>query len=115
MKEIQCQGEGCGRMAEEIDEDYYACHRCGWAGSENNPVVVLEKQVEELGYIIETFSAVRQRVRDLEGMNRSLIILMEGYKGIKSDLRDCHDLLNDCGFFYENGTWIDGDNREGEE
>ena len=115
MKEIQCQGEGCGRMAGEIDEDYYACYRCGWAGSENNPVVVLEKQVEELGYIIETFSAVRQRVRDLAGMNRNLIIMMEGYKGIKSDLRDCHDLLNDCGFFYEDGTWIDGDNREGEE
>jgi hypothetical protein len=23
------------------------------------------------------------------------------------DLRDCHDLLNDCGFFYEDGRWID--------
>lgn len=101
-------------MAEKIDEDYYACGRCGWAGSENNPVVVLEKQVEELGYIIETFSAVRQRVRDLEERNRVLIILMERYKGIKSDLRDCHDLLNDCGFFYEGGTWVDGDNREEE-
>ena len=106
-------------MAEEVDEDYYACGRCGWAGSENNPVVVLEKQVEELGYIIETFSAVRQRVRDLEGMNRSLIILMENLekhrKELLSDLSDCHYLLNDCGFFYEGGTWVDGDNREGEE
>jgi len=73
MKEIKCQGEGCGRMAEEVDEDYYACYRCGWAGGENNPVVVLEKQIEEL----------------------------------KSELRDCHDLLNDCGFFYEDGRWID--------
>tara|TARA_X000001382_G_scaffold128308_1_gene117736 strand:+ start:392 stop:643 length:252 start_codon:yes stop_codon:yes gene_type:complete len=83
MKEIQCQGEGCGRMAEEIDEDYYACHRCGWAGSEDNPVVVLERQVKEL----------------------------------QSDLRDCHDLLNDCGFFYEDGKWIDpqDDSMEGEE
>ena len=83
MKEIQCQGEGCGRMAEKIDEDYYACHRCGWAGSEDNPVVVLERQVKEL----------------------------------QSDLRDCHDLLNDCGFFYENGTWIDpqDDSMEEEE
>ena len=34
MKEIDCQGEGCGRMAEEVDKDYYACYRCGWAGSE---------------------------------------------------------------------------------
>ena len=119
MNEIECQGEGCGRMAEEVDEDYYACGRCGWAGSENNPVVVLEKQVEELGYIIETFSAVRQRVRDLEGMNRNLIILMENLekqrKELLSDLSDCHYLLNDCGFFYEGGTWVDGDNREGEE
>lgn len=67
-------------MAEKIDEDYYACHRCGWAGSEDNPIVVLQRQVEEL----------------------------------QSDLRDCHDLLNDCGFFYEGGTWVDGDNREEE-
>ncbi len=73
MKEIKCQGEGCGRMAEHYEEDYYVCYRCGWAGSENNPVVVLEKQIEEL----------------------------------KSELRDCHDLLNDCGFFYEDGRWID--------
>jgi hypothetical protein len=48
MKEIECQGEGCGRMAKEVDENYYGCDRCGWAGSENNPVVVLEKQVREL-------------------------------------------------------------------
>ena len=81
MKEIQCQGEDCGRMAEEVDEGYYACNRCGWAGSENNPVVVLQAQMEEL----------------------------------KCDLRDCHDLLNDCGFFYENGIWVDEENREGEE
>mgnify|MGYP003132192367 FL=1 len=73
MKEIKCQGEDCGRMAKEVDEDYYACYRCGWAGSENNPVVVLEKKIEEL----------------------------------MSELRDCHDLLNDCGFFYEDGRWID--------
>lgn len=80
MKEIQCQGEGCGRMAEQIydDDDYYACYRCGWAGTSNNPVVFLEKQIEEL----------------------------------KSELRDCHDLLNDCGFFYENGVWVDSENRE---
>ncbi len=33
---------------------------------------------------------------------------------LQSDLRDCHNLLNDCGFFYEGGTWVDGDNREEE-
>lgn len=82
MKEIQCQGEDCGRMAEEVDEDYYACGRCGWAGSEDNPVVVLQRQIEEL----------------------------------KCDLRDCHDLLNDCGFFYEDGRWVDPqDDSMGEE
>lgn len=80
-KTIQCQGEGCGREAYELDEDYYACRRCGWAGSENNPVVLMTKTIEDL----------------------------------LSKLRDCHDLLNDCGFFYEDGTWIDGDNREEEE
>jgi len=42
-------------------------------------------------------------------------LLVEEIKQLQSDLRDCHDLLNDCGFFYEDGTWIDGDNREGEE
>ena len=42
-------------------------------------------------------------------------LLVEEVKQLLSDLRDCHDLLNDCGFFYEDGTWIDGDNREGEE
>jgi len=42
-------------------------------------------------------------------------LLVEEVKQLQSDLRDCHDLLNDCGFFYEDGTWIDGDNREGEE
>ena len=73
------------------------------------------KEIDELGYIAEKISAVLQRVRDLEGMNRVLFIQIENYKGIESDLRDCHDLLNDCGFFYENGTWVDGDNREGEE
>lgn len=34
MKEIQCQGKDCGRMAEEVDSDYYACYSCGWAGGE---------------------------------------------------------------------------------
>mgnify|MGYP006883125297 FL=1 len=72
-KTIECQGEGCGREAYEEDEDYYTCGRCGWAGSSNNPVVVLEREVAEL----------------------------------KSLLRDCHDLLNDCGFFFEDGKWID--------
>jgi len=71
MKQIECQGEDCGRMANEVDEDYYACHRCGWAGSENNPVVVLEKQLKEANSAIEE---------------------------LKSELIDCHDLLNDCGF-----------------
>ena len=60
-------------MANEVDEDDYACGRCGWAGSENNPVVLLNKEIDNL----------------------------------LSQLRDCHDLLNDCGFFYEDGTWVD--------
>tara|TARA_R110001592_G_scaffold41848_8_gene136376 strand:+ start:758 stop:1009 length:252 start_codon:yes stop_codon:yes gene_type:complete len=47
-KTIDCQGEGCGRQAREEDEDYYTCGRCGWAGSSNNPVVVLERKVDEL-------------------------------------------------------------------
>jgi|15BtaG_2_1085339.scaffolds.fasta_scaffold74049_2 hypothetical protein len=80
-KTIECQGEGCGREAYELDENYYACQRCGWAGTENNPVVFLNKEIDNL----------------------------------LSQLRDCHDLLNDCGFFFENGIWIDGDYREGEE
>jgi len=80
IKEIQCQGEGCGRMVAEVDEDYYTCHRCGWAGSEDSPAVLLNKQIVDL----------------------------------LSKLRDCHDLLNDCGFFYVNGKWIDGDNSEEE-
>ena len=70
-KTIQCQGEGCGREAYEEDEDYYTCGRCGWAGSSNNPVVVLEREVALL----------------------------------KSYLRDCHDLLNDCGYYMEDGVW----------
>ena len=77
------------------------------------------KEIEELGYIIENLSAVMQRIKDLEGMNkrfrRKYYSMYNEMKGLESDLRDCHDLLNDCGFFYENGTWIDGDNREGEE
>ena len=64
IEEIECQGEGCGRMAYKEDEDYYTCGRCGWAGSSNNPVVILKTEVAEL----------------------------------KSELRDCHDLLNNCGF-----------------
>lgn len=80
MKEIQCQGKDCGRMAAEVDEDYYACGRCGWAGSEDNPVVVLQEEVKEL----------------------------------KSLLRDCHDLLNNCGYFYEENRWIDSENPEEE-
>lgn len=87
IKEIQCQGVGCGRMAEKIDEDYYACHRCGWAGSEDNPIVVLQRKVKKLQFELAD---------------------------CHDDLRDCHDLLNDCGFFYEGGTWVDGDNREEE-
>jgi len=76
-KTILCQGEGCGREAYEEDEDYYTCGRCGWAGSSDNPVVVLEREVAEL----------------------------------KSDLRDCHDLLNDCGYFFANGAWVDSENK----
>ncbi len=56
MKEIQCQGEGCGRMAEQVDEDYYVCYRCGWAGSEDNPVVVLKRQVKEKEAYIKRLS-----------------------------------------------------------
>ena len=74
-KTIECQGEGCGRMAKEVDEDYYACDRCGWAGSSNNPVVILSTKVAKL----------------------------------KMQLRDCHDLLNDCGYYFENGKWVDNE------
>jgi len=31
---------------------------------------------------------------------------------LKSDLRNATDLLNDCGYYFEDGAWIDGDNRE---
>jgi len=79
---IECQGEGCGRVAYQEDEDYYTCGRCGWAGSSNNPVVVLKRQLA----------------------------------GLKSQLRDCHDLLNDCGYYFVNGAWTDSENPdEGEE
>lgn len=77
-KTIECQGEGCGREAYEEDEDYYTC-RCGWAGSSNNPVVVLKRQLA----------------------------------GLKSQLRDCHDLLNDCGYYFVNGVWTDSENPDG--
>ena len=93
MKKIQCQGKDCGGMAEEVDEEYYACGYCGWAGSEDNPVL---------------------RYFDIAYEN-SVSVLEKQLEELKSDLRDCHDLLNDCGFFYENGIWVDGDNREGEE
>ena len=79
-KSIECQGEGCGREAYEEDEDYYCCGRCGWAGSSNNPVVVLKRKIEDF----------------------------------ESQLRDCHDLLNDCGFYYVGGKWVDGFNSEEE-
>ena len=77
-KTIECQGDGCGRLAYEEDEDYYTCGRCGWAGSSINPVVVLEREVAEL----------------------------------KSLLRDCHDLLNDCGYYFVNGVWTDSENPD---
>jgi len=38
MKEIDCQGKDCETMAEEIDNDYYACYSCGWAGSKKEEV-----------------------------------------------------------------------------
>lgn len=38
--------------------------------------------------------------------------LQEQVKELISRLSDCHYLLNDCGFFYENEVWVDGDNRE---
>jgi len=35
MKEIQCQGEGCGEKAGLFQEMvYYCCYSCGWAGRE---------------------------------------------------------------------------------
>lgn len=44
-------------------------------------------------------------------------VLQRQIEELKSDLRDCHDLLNDCGFFYEDGRWIDpqDDSMEEEE
>ena len=79
---IECQGDGCGREAYQCDDDdWYSCDRCGWSGSKNNPVVILQEQLDDC----------------------------------ISQLRDCHDLLNDCGYFYENDVWVDGDNRDDEE
>ena len=88
-KTIQCQGEGCGRQAYKVDEDYYTCGRCGWAGSSDNPVVVLERHILDCERILAEH---------------------------KSLLRDCHDLLNDCGFYFVNGAWNDSENPdEGDE
>ena len=90
MKSIQCQGEGCGREAYQEDdgEDYYTCGRCGWGGSSNNPVVVLQRQLAEAQCVV----ALQKKL-----------------------LRDCHDLLNDCGYFFEDGRWVDSENQEEEE
>jgi hypothetical protein len=41
---------------------------------------------------------------------KEIVRLQERNKVLISRLRDCHDLLNDCGFFYVNGRWIDSDN-----
>ena len=75
--------------------------------------------LEEYGYVAEAFSALVKKVDHLERLNRNYLILIRSLEKqreeLKSELRDCHDLLNDCGFFYEDGTWVDGDNREGEE
>ncbi len=35
--------------------------------------------------------------------------------GLKSQLRDCHDLLNDCGYYFVNGVWTDSENPDGDE
>ena len=60
-KTIACQGEGCGREAYEEDEDYYTCGRCGWAGSSNNPVVVLEREVKRLRTAIANVAGFPKR------------------------------------------------------
>ena len=78
---------------------------------------------EEYGYVAEAFAALVEKVDHLERLNRNYLILIRDFEKkeneledeLQQHLRDCHDLLNDCGFFYEDGTWVDGDNREGEE
>jgi len=34
MIQTKCQGKDCKRMAEKVEDDYYACYSCGWAGCE---------------------------------------------------------------------------------
>ncbi len=38
--------------------------------------------------------------------------LVDYVLGLESRLRDASDLLNDCGFYFEKGRWVDGDNPD---
>jgi len=100
-KTIDCQGEGCGREAYEEDEDYYSCGRCGWAGSSNNPVVILKERVAELT------SYLRRSDERIAELTSHLRLCDMGVAELTSKLRDCHDLLNDCGYYFVNGIWTD--------
>ncbi len=38
--------------------------------------------------------------------------LVDYVLGLESKLRDASDLLNDCGYYFVNGRWVDGDNPD---
>lgn len=50
-----------------------------------------------------------------EKMEMPLTELIDEMFILESRLRDAVDLLNDCGYFFENGRWVDSENPEEEE
>ena len=45
-------------------------------------------------------------------MSMDVINLVDYVMGLESMLRDCEDLLNDCGYYFVNDRWVDGDNPD---
>ena len=42
-------------------------------------------------------------------------LLLAEVKRLRGMLRDCHDLLSDCGYAFIDGRWVDTENMEEEE